>query len=98
MATFFLAMLKYPEVQAKAQSEIDAALGPGTLPSFGDEDALPYLTAIVKECLRWEVVVPLAVPHLASADHEYNGYHIRAGALVAPNTWHAPSNHATAPR
>lgn len=87
LASFFLAMIKYPEVQAKAQLELDRVLGPGQLPSFGDEDSLPYISAIVNECLRWEIVLPFSVPHLSTQDDEYRGYHIPAGTLVLPNTW-----------
>ncbi|KAF7968957.1 hypothetical protein HWV62_28806 [Athelia sp. TMB] len=85
--TFILAMLKYPEVQAKAQQELDAVLGPNRIPSYTDKDLLPYLSAIVKECLRWEVLLPFSAPHLPIADDVYNGYLIPAGTLILPNTW-----------
>ncbi|KZP27823.1 cytochrome P450 [Athelia psychrophila] len=97
LATFFLAMMKYPEVQAKAQRELDSVLGFGQLPDFGDEDSLPYITAMVKECLRWEVVSPIAVPHLSTADDEYKGYHIPAGTLVIPNSWAVLNDENTYP-
>ncbi|KAF7980672.1 hypothetical protein HWV62_37099 [Athelia sp. TMB] len=87
MRTFFLAMLKYPDVQKKAQKELDTVLGPNHIPSFADKDSLPYLSAIVKECLRWEVLLPFSAPHRSIADDVYKGYHIPAGTLVLPNTW-----------
>lgn len=46
-------MVCYPEVQAKAQEEIDRVVGTGVLPDFTHEPSLPYLSAIVKEVLRW---------------------------------------------
>ena len=49
--TFFLAMVCFPEIQKKAQAEIDRVVV-GRLPDFGDVDELPYLSAIVKEVLR----------------------------------------------
>ena len=52
MNTFILAMVCYPEVQAKAQEEIDRVLGAGHLPNFADEPSLPYVAAVVKEVLR----------------------------------------------
>lgn len=52
MNTFILAMICYPEVQAKAQEEIDRVLGAGHLPNFADEPSLPYVAAVVKEVLR----------------------------------------------
>ena len=57
--TFFLAMALYPEVQAKAQSEIDRITGGNRLPSYEDRDSLPYLNAMIKEVLRWNPVTPL---------------------------------------
>ena len=50
--TFFLAMVCFPQVQKKAQAEIDRVVI-GRLPDFGDMDELPYLSAIVKEVLRF---------------------------------------------
>lgn len=80
-------MLKHPEAQAKAQLELDSVLGFGQLPSFGDEASLPYISAIVNECLRWEVPTPIAIPHQSTKDDEYRGYHIPAGTIVIPNSW-----------
>jgi len=57
--SFFLAMALYPEVQAKAQSEIDQVIGTNRLPCYEDRDSLPYLTALIKEVLRWNPVTPL---------------------------------------
>ena len=55
-----------PEVQARAQAEIDAHLaseggegGISRLPTWDDEDSLPYVAALVKEVLRWQQVTPL---------------------------------------
>ncbi|KAF7980002.1 hypothetical protein HWV62_40100 [Athelia sp. TMB] len=86
-SSFMLAMVKYPEVQAKAQRELDTILGPNNLPVFADKEDLPYLSALVKECLRWEVLFPFSLPHLSTSDDVYNGYHIPAGTMVLPNTW-----------
>jgi len=59
--SFFLAMALYPEVQKKAQIEIDAVIGKNRLPDFSDRDALPYTNAIVKEAMRWQPVTPLGM-------------------------------------
>ena len=48
-------MVCHPEVQRKAQMEMDSVLPPGHLPDFSDEQALPYLSAIVKEVIRYVV-------------------------------------------
>lgn len=34
---------------------------------------LPYLDAILKETLRWYVIVPLALPHRSMRDDIYKG-------------------------
>ena len=62
MQTLFLALALYPEVQKKAQAEIDAVVGPNRLPDFHDRPSLPYIDAIVKELSRWNLVVPLGGP------------------------------------
>ena len=55
-------MALYPEVQKKAQAEIDAVVGPNRLPDFHDRPSLPYINAVVKESSRWNLVVPLGRP------------------------------------
>ncbi|KAF7358497.1 hypothetical protein MVEN_00900400 [Mycena venus] len=87
LGTFILAMLANPEAQMKAQGEIDSVIGPGNLPDFADEPSLPYVSAIVKEVLRWKNVGPIAFPHYIAVDDEYRGYRIPAGSLVIGNTW-----------
>ena len=52
-------MALYPEVQKKAQAEIDAVVGPNRLPDFQDRPSLPYINAVLKESLRWNLVAPL---------------------------------------
>ena len=58
MQALFLAMVLHPEVQKKAQEEIDAVMGPNRLPDFDDRPSLPYINAIVKELMRWHTVLP----------------------------------------
>ncbi|KAI0634619.1 cytochrome P450 [Trametes polyzona] len=85
--TFFLAMASFPEVQAKAQAELDAVVGQRRLPEFSDKESLPYLRASIKECLRWRVVVPLGFPHRSIEDDEFRGYHIPKGSMIVTNLW-----------
>jgi hypothetical protein len=61
LLVFFLAMVLNPEVQAKAQAEIDRVVGKDRLPNFDDRPALPYLEAILRETLRWYPVVPFGL-------------------------------------
>jgi cytochrome P450 len=53
-------MTLYPNVQRKAQAEIDRVVGNSRLPDYSDHDELPYLQAVLKEVLRWHPVVPLS--------------------------------------
>jgi len=85
--TFFLAMSLYPEVQAKAQREIDQVIGTNRLPSYKDRDSLPYLNALIKEVLRWNPVVPLGVPHRSTESQVVAGQTIPEGSILIANIW-----------
>jgi cytochrome P450 len=61
LSTFILAMLANPTAQKKAQAEIDSLTGGRYLPSFEDEASLPYVSALVKEVIRWENVTPFGM-------------------------------------
>ncbi|KAK0223367.1 cytochrome P450 [Armillaria fumosa] len=82
-----LAFLLYPEVQAKAQAEVDTVLGHTRLPNFDDRAQLPYINAIVLEALRWNPVVPMGVAHRAVKEDVYRGYYIPAGTTIVGNVW-----------
>ena len=58
---FVLAMLLYPQVMNKAQAEVDTVVGRERMPTFADQDQLPYVDAIVKEVLRWKPIAPLGL-------------------------------------
>ncbi|KZT28753.1 cytochrome P450 [Neolentinus lepideus HHB14362 ss-1] len=85
--TFFLSMMVYPDVQKKAQAEIDAIIGNGRLPCLTDMERLPYVEALVKEVFRWHPVIPLCVPHSPKEDDIHDGYLIPKGAAVVTNIW-----------
>lgn len=74
----------HPEIQRKAQQELDEIVGPTRLPSYEDHDSLPYVQAIVLESMRWLPTAPLGVPHSVNADDHYNGYFIPKGTTVIP--------------
>ncbi|KAI3598052.1 cytochrome p450 [Moniliophthora roreri] len=87
LSTFLLAMLANPEAQKRAQAEIDSVVPPGELPRFSDEPSLPFVSAIVKEVLRWKPVTPLGIPHASVSEDIYRGYRIPAGSIMVPNIW-----------
>ncbi|KAJ2921246.1 hypothetical protein H1R20_g15845, partial [Candolleomyces eurysporus] len=86
-ACFFLVLANHPEVQTKAQEEIDAVIGPDRLPLLTDREVLPYVHAVVKEVSRWHTVSPLGVPRCSTEDDEYDGYFIPKGTIVLANNW-----------
>ena len=57
------ALANNPEVQKKAQAELDAVVGRDRLPSIEDRPALPYLNAVMKELNRWFSPAPLGEHH-----------------------------------
>ena len=66
LASFVQAMVTWPEVQRKAQAEIDAVIPEDRVPDFDDYEKLPYIAQIIKEAHRWRPVAPLSVPHALS--------------------------------
>ncbi|KAL4069080.1 cytochrome P450 [Scleroderma citrinum] len=83
----FLAMTLFPEVQKKAQAEIDAIVGLDRLPALSDRQSLPYMEALLRELHRWHPVCILGIPHRTSEDDVHNGYYIPKGSLVIANLW-----------
>lgn len=84
---FFLAMALHPDVQKKAQAELDEVIGSGRLPDFSDRQSLPYVNALIMELVRWHIVTPTGLPHTTTQDDEYNGYFIPKGSVIVPNVW-----------
>lgn len=78
----------YPEWAVKARALLDGVCGANAerLPNLGDREALPYITAAVKEALRWRPFLQTGVPHMLTEDDEYEGYKFPAGTLF---TWNA---------
>ncbi|CAE6484384.1 unnamed protein product [Rhizoctonia solani] len=84
---FFMAMVLYPDVQKRAQAEIDSMLGHSRLPKVEDRPRLKYVDRVVQETLRWGPVTPIAVPHTCFKDDIYKSYRIPKGAIVMGNVW-----------
>ncbi|KAF1954731.1 O-methylsterigmatocystin oxidoreductase [Byssothecium circinans] len=95
--TFFLAMTVFPEVQKKAQEELDRVIGNSRLPVSSDLESLPYIQAIVKETHRWHPVLPMGLPHSSTAEDTCRGYRIPKGAILLPNNWHFTHDPAVYP-
>ncbi|KAF5375244.1 hypothetical protein D9758_000185 [Tetrapyrgos nigripes] len=80
LVSLFLTMALHPEIQDKAQRQLDEVLG-GRLPVFEDRAQLPFIL------LRWNPVTPLGLNHYVTKDDEYRGYRIPKGTTVTPNIW-----------
>src|SRR5260370_22877178 len=63
-----LAMVVFPEVQRRAQVELDTVVGRARPPTFADAPQLLYVRAIIKEVLRWRPAVERGLPHKAVED------------------------------
>ena len=59
MTTFFFLMTLHPEMQQRAQNEIENVVGKGVFPTINDKQDLPYTMALMKEMFRFAPVVPL---------------------------------------
>lgn len=98
MTAFLLAMVLFPDVQKKAQKEIDDLLkGQDRLPELSDRDQLPYINALVKECHRWFPIVPMGQCHVTTGELEYEGYRIPKGSFLLTARWwflHDPQTYA----
>ncbi|VDC06022.1 unnamed protein product [Peniophora sp. CBMAI 1063] len=82
-----IAMALHPTAQMRAQEELDAVVGRARPPRLTDIKHLPYTQAVVRESMRWSPGGPIAIPHCALEDDEYEGFHIPKGSIVIPNVW-----------
>ncbi|GLH03092.1 Cytochrome P450 306a1, partial [Gryllus bimaculatus] len=79
------ALLYHPEVQRRSQEELDRVVGRDRLPTLDDRFNLPYTEAIIRETLRYNTLLPLALPHLAAEDATLGGYDIPKNTIVICN-------------
>ncbi|KAK3072822.1 hypothetical protein LTR53_006141 [Teratosphaeriaceae sp. CCFEE 6253] len=85
--TAILQLTKHPEVQRKAQEEIDRVVGSERLPAWEDEPKLPYLLAIIKETLRMRPPNKFGINHYTTEDDWYEGMFIPKNTIVTLNWW-----------
>ena len=50
-------MVLYPGEMKKAQEELDRVVGGERLPEWEDAEALPFVQALIKEVMRYVVLV-----------------------------------------
>jgi cytochrome P450 len=88
LCSAILMLVTNPLVQAAAHAELDHIVGMTRLPTFEDEDNLPYLKALCNETLRIRPVAVLGgTPHANSIADTYKGYYIPQGTTILSNSW-----------
>lgn len=79
-------MANHPEIQKKAQAEIDSVCGDRPV-TIDDQDKLPFTDAVLKEVMRLHPVVPLMVPYATSEATTIRNVHIPKGTQVFVNQY-----------
>ena len=78
-----------PDIQKKAQEEIERVVGLDRLPESSDRTRLPYIECLLQEIYRWSTPSNMGVTHRLMEDDIYKGYLIPAGTAVVTNIWYA---------
>ncbi|WEW61993.1 hypothetical protein PRK78_007493 [Emydomyces testavorans] len=76
LTTCIAALCLFPEVQRKAQKEIDRVVGPDRLPRVEDAENLPYVQQLILELQRWITAVPLSLPRATNGFVAWGKYGI----------------------
>ncbi len=79
-------LVNHPNIQDSAYKEIVHVIGKRR-PRIEDKLSMPFIQALILETLRYQSVLPLAIPHRAKCDSELQGFLIPAGTIVFPNLW-----------
>ncbi|KAH9934272.1 cytochrome P450 [Fomitopsis serialis] len=85
--SFLLLMTRHPDIQAKAQAEIDEVVGTERLPSIKDRPSLPYLRSVITEVYRCYPAGPQGLPHSLRQDDVYKDYLLPKASIIIPNIW-----------
>ncbi|RXN37188.1 cytochrome P450 2J2-like protein [Labeo rohita] len=80
-----LYMVKYSEIQAKVQEEIDHVVGGSRQPSLSDKDNMPYTNAVIHEIQRIGNIIPMNVARATVEDIQIGKYSIPKGTIVTGN-------------
>ncbi|XP_033014697.1 cytochrome P450 2C20-like [Lacerta agilis] len=79
-----LALLRYPEMEANIQEEIERVIGRNRSPSYEDRNQMPYTEAFINEIQRFLDLSPVAAPHLVTQEAHFRGFTIPKGTTIIP--------------
>uniref|UniRef100_A0A8C9PFI0 unspecific monooxygenase n=1 Tax=Spermophilus dauricus TaxID=99837 RepID=A0A8C9PFI0_SPEDA len=77
-----LLLLKYPEITAKVQEEIDHVIGRHRSPCMQDKSHMPYTEAVVHEIQRYIDLLPTSGPRATTCDIKFRNYFIPKGTTI----------------
>ncbi|EPE29029.1 Cytochrome P450 [Glarea lozoyensis ATCC 20868] len=90
MGIAYLSSAHGQEIQARAYSEIQKVYPNGEAWfACVDEEKVPYVTAFVREVLRFFTVIPICLPRTSIKDIKYEDAVIPAGSVFYMNAWAA---------
>ncbi|KAA1473577.1 cytochrome P450 [Dentipellis sp. KUC8613] len=84
---FVLLMVNHPEVQSKAQHEIDEVIGEDRAPTLEDFESLPYVQAVMSEVFRMRPPLQMGFPHHSTVDEVVDSYLIPKDSTIIVNIW-----------
>ncbi|KAH7047314.1 putative cytochrome P450 [Macrophomina phaseolina] len=87
LKNWIAAMTMFPDVQKKAQQEVDRVVGPDRLPDDTDAANLPYVRQVIQETHRWLTAVPLGLIHATTEPVTWGQYVIPAGTPLVLNAY-----------
>ncbi|KAG9464409.1 hypothetical protein GDO78_019982 [Eleutherodactylus coqui] len=79
-----LLLMKYPDVLAKINKEIDKVIGRERCPKIQDRNQMPFTDAVIHEIQRFIDILPIGVPRKTAKDITYRGYSIPMNTNVFP--------------
>ncbi|XP_073146454.1 cytochrome P450 78A3-like [Henckelia pumila] len=81
-------LVLHPDVQSKVHEELDKVVGRSRAVTESDLTELVYLTAVIKEVLRFHPPGPLlSWSRLSIRDTAVDGHHVPAGTTAMVNMW-----------
>ncbi|XP_071466802.1 cytochrome P450 2C19-like isoform X1 [Marmota flaviventris] len=77
-----LLLLKYPQVTAKLQEEIQRVIGKHNSPCMQDRSHMPYTNAVLHEIQRYVNLSTIGIPHSVTCDVKFRNYLIPKGTAI----------------